>query len=179
MSARRRCPAGQHPFGHGDLLGLGGLVGRRSVLTAAVAPGLLGELQPAVEAVAVLALQFPPDSHAAMADEFAPPEDAGAAVETGAAAGGLALRDAHRRRGRRRGGGGGLRGAGHPRRHLAARRQTQPLARGDQVRVGHLAAVDPPHGGPVGRLAVGISRDRRQRIALLDGVARGDVVRPG
>src|SRR5690348_15274472 len=45
--------AGQHPLGHGDLLCLGGLVGRRGVLAAAIAkPGLLGELQPTVEAVA-------------------------------------------------------------------------------------------------------------------------------
>ena len=39
--------------GHGDLLGRGGLVGRGGVPAAAVAePGLLGELQAAVEAVA-------------------------------------------------------------------------------------------------------------------------------
>jgi len=40
-------------LGHGDLLGRGGQIGRRGVLAAAVAePGLPGELQPAVEAVA-------------------------------------------------------------------------------------------------------------------------------
>src|ERR1700747_1048046 len=45
--------AGQHPLGHGDLLCLGGQVGRRGVLTAAIAkPCLLGELQPTVETVA-------------------------------------------------------------------------------------------------------------------------------
>ena len=57
-----------------------------------------------------------------MADQFAPPEDAGALVEAGAAAGGLPggtlppLRHAT-------GLEGGSRGVGHPRRHLAASRQ--------------------------------------------------------
>src|SRR5215471_14745766 len=60
---------------------------------------------------------------------------------------------------------------------MAASGQLQPLADDEEVRVAYLMAVGPPHGGPVGRIAVAVAGDRGQRVALVNGVAGGGLMR--
>ena len=135
----------------------------RSVLAAAVGePCLLGELKAAVEAVAGIGAPVPAGLTGRDGRPVHPARGAGTAVETGAVTGAIRLRLPTAAAGPEPGTrpGSGQRGAGHPRRHLAAGRQLQLLARGDHVRVGHLAAVGPPHGRPVGRSRRRGSRSR-------------------
>ena len=130
--------AGQHPLSHGDLLSRGSLVGRRGVLAAAVAkPGLLSELQSA--GAAAIGARAPNPVLLTRCDGRPVGPALGGRGRGGVLARGRAQPPAGRSPpppGPATAGHGGLRGAGHPRRNLAAGRQPQSLACGDHFGLG-------------------------------------------